>query len=277
MAHRDHHRLGHLLAAGLRGRSGREPVATPWGDALRLARHVRGRRGAAHLPPRARATSRLSNHVTHRANIAALRAARRDAGVLAVTVCGAVDPSVELGSLVCFDDLHFLANRLADGALCTFHHRAGRPRRGHWIYEDPFSAAAARGAARRRRGGRRRGPRRRLLRPRRRAALQHQGRDPRARGLRRDRRLADRRAGDRAVRARRSCRTRCSATRPTTPTASRTRRRRSQTLIEHDGREHGDVRAPCSRPRCRGSTGRRSLPPASSIASTPTDLYREVC
>ena len=61
--------------------------------------------------------------------------------MLAVTVCGAVDPSVELGSLICFDDLHFLANRLADGSLCTFHDRAGRPRRGHWIYEDPYSPA----------------------------------------------------------------------------------------------------------------------------------------
>ncbi len=58
-----------------------------------------------------------------------------------MTVCGAVDPSVELGSLICFDDLHFLANRLADGAICTFYDRPGDPRRGHWIYEDPYSPA----------------------------------------------------------------------------------------------------------------------------------------
>ena len=60
--------------------------------------------------------------------------------MLAVTVCGAVDPSVELGSVVCFDDLHFLANRLGDGELCTFYPEPGDPRRGHWIFEDPFSA-----------------------------------------------------------------------------------------------------------------------------------------
>ena len=61
-----------------------------------------------------------------------------------MTVCGAVDPAVELGSLVCFDDLHFLANRLGDGELCTFYAEPGDPLRGHWIFEDPFSARAAR-------------------------------------------------------------------------------------------------------------------------------------
>ena len=83
---------------------------------------------------------RLSNHVTHRANIAALHQLGA-AGAVAVTVCGAVDPEVELGSLICFDDLHFLANRLADGTMCTFYDRPGDPRRGHWIYEDPYSPA----------------------------------------------------------------------------------------------------------------------------------------
>ena len=74
--------------------------------------------------------------------------------MLAVTVCGAVDPSAELGSLVCFDDLHFLSNRLPDGSLCTFFTEPGARERGHWIYECPFSAdlraRAARGARRRR-------------------------------------------------------------------------------------------------------------------------------
>lgn len=86
---------------------------------------------------------RLSNHVEHRRNILALK----DAGVscvIAVTVCGAVDPSVELGSLICFDDLHFLANRLPDGSLCTLYDTPGDPRRGHWIYDRPFSAEVRR-------------------------------------------------------------------------------------------------------------------------------------
>jgi purine nucleoside phosphorylase len=76
--------------------------------------------------------------VTHRANIAAFRELGADC-VLAVTVCGAVDPELPLGSLVVFDDLHFLANRLPDGSLCTFYDTPGDPMRGHWIYEGPFS------------------------------------------------------------------------------------------------------------------------------------------
>jgi purine nucleoside phosphorylase len=76
--------------------------------------------------------------VTHRANIAALRELDADC-VLATTVCGAVDASLPLGSLVVFDDLHFLQNRLPDGSLCTFYEEPGNPLRGHWIYAGPFS------------------------------------------------------------------------------------------------------------------------------------------
>jgi purine nucleoside phosphorylase len=81
---------------------------------------------------------RLSNHVEHRANVLALKEAEVD-GVLGVTVCGAVDGDVELGTLIVFDDLHFLTNRLADGSICTIYDTPGEPGRGHWIYEKPFS------------------------------------------------------------------------------------------------------------------------------------------
>ena len=94
-------------------------------DVLHISRHEEGHR-------------RLSNHVAHRANITALQHLEADA-VVGVTVCGAVDPTVPLGSLIVFDDLHFLGNRLADGALCTLYDEAGDPLRGHWIYEAPFS------------------------------------------------------------------------------------------------------------------------------------------
>jgi purine nucleoside phosphorylase len=82
----------------------------------------------------------VSHQVTHRANVLALRELRVDA-VLAVTVCGTCDPHAELGSLVVFDDLHFLQNRLPDGRLCTLHDEPGAPGRGHWVFEDPFSPA----------------------------------------------------------------------------------------------------------------------------------------
>jgi purine nucleoside phosphorylase len=75
--------------------------------------------------------------------VCALKEAGADC-VVGVTVCGAVDPTVPLGSLVVFDDLHFLANRLADGSLCTFHDTPGARGRGHWIFEGPFSAEVRR-------------------------------------------------------------------------------------------------------------------------------------
>jgi len=97
-------------------------------DALHVSRH-----GAGHV--------RLSNHVTHRANIWALAELGASA-VVGCTACGAVDASLELGSLVVFDDLHFAANRLPDGSICTFFTEPGDGRRGHWIlHGGPFSAA----------------------------------------------------------------------------------------------------------------------------------------
>lgn len=95
-------------------------------DALHVSRHLEG-----HV--------RLSNQVTHRANIWALAELGAQA-VIACTACGAVDHSLELGSLVVFEDLHFPSNRLPDGSLCTFSIEPGVPRRGHWIlHGGPFS------------------------------------------------------------------------------------------------------------------------------------------
>jgi purine nucleoside phosphorylase len=129
--------------------SGPEPVATDWGEAL-VSRGEWAGVEVLHISRHGAGHPRLSNHVTHRANIAALKALGAR-GVLAVTVCGAVDPATELGSLVCFDDLHFLSNRLPDGDLCTFYTEPGAVERGHWIYEGPFSgelrAALLAGAA----------------------------------------------------------------------------------------------------------------------------------
>jgi purine nucleoside phosphorylase len=116
-----------------------EDVDTEWGPA-RITRGAFAGVDVVHVSRHGEGHVRLSNHVTHRANVAALKDAGCDA-VVAVTVCGAVDPSVGLGSLVVFDDLHFLSNRLADGSLCTFHAAAGDERRAHWIYEDPYAPA----------------------------------------------------------------------------------------------------------------------------------------
>jgi len=86
---------------------------------------------------------RLSSQVNHRANVLALREAGAEV-VLAATICGAVDPGLELGELIVFDDLHFLANRLPDGSICSLYDRPGLPGRGHWVYEGPFSESLRR-------------------------------------------------------------------------------------------------------------------------------------
>jgi 5'-methylthioadenosine phosphorylase len=114
-----------------------ERVGTPYGDAL-VSRGAAGAVEVLHVSRHEEGHKRLSNHVSHRANIAALKQLGADC-VVAVTVCGAVDRSVALGSLIVFDDLHFLANRLADGSLCTFHDTPGVGGRGHWIFDSPFA------------------------------------------------------------------------------------------------------------------------------------------
>jgi purine nucleoside phosphorylase len=114
----------------------REQVGTRFGDALVTRADVDGVE-VLHLSRHGEGHKRLSNHVTHRANVVALKELGADC-VLGVTVCGAVDPTLPLGSLVVFDDLHFLVNRLADGSICTLYDTPGDPQRGHWIYESPF-------------------------------------------------------------------------------------------------------------------------------------------
>src|SRR3954471_9601363 len=135
--------IGIITGSGtysLPGFEGGEPqmVDSMWGETL-VTRGTLAGAEVLHISRHEEGHVRLSNHVTHRANIAALRklGAR---GIIAVTVCGAVDPTVPLGSLIVFDDLHFLANRLPDGSLCTFHDTPGASGRGHWIFESPFSA-----------------------------------------------------------------------------------------------------------------------------------------
>ncbi|MGI8506553.1 MAG: MTAP family purine nucleoside phosphorylase [Solirubrobacteraceae bacterium] len=113
-------------------------VKTPFGD----TEVSRGRIGGAevlHISRHGVDHRRLSNQVRHRANIWALNELGARA-VIGCTACGAVDPSLELGSLVVFDDLHFSSNRLPDGSLCTFFVAPGDTARGHWIlHGGPFS------------------------------------------------------------------------------------------------------------------------------------------
>jgi purine nucleoside phosphorylase len=114
-------------------------VETRWG----VAAVTRGRFAGVdvlHVSRHGPGHARLSNHVDHRANVAALRELGARAAI-GCTACGIVDHEVAPGSLIVFDDLHFPVNRLPDGSLCTLYDTPGEPGRGHWIYDRPFSAA----------------------------------------------------------------------------------------------------------------------------------------
>jgi 5'-methylthioadenosine phosphorylase len=135
-------RIGIITGSGtyaLPGLDGGAPeeVATPFGPATVTSGRLDGNE-VLHIARHGEGHRRLSSAVTHQANVAALRERGADA-ILAVSVCGALDPELELGSLIVFDDLYFLSNRLPDGSLCTLHTEPGAPGRGHWIFDRPFS------------------------------------------------------------------------------------------------------------------------------------------
>lgn len=114
-------------------------LETPYGDAT-VTRGSYSGVEAIHVSRHLDGHVRLSNHVTHRANIWALNELGARA-VIGCTACGAVDATLELGSLVVFDDLHFPSNRLPDGSLCTFFTEPGDAARAHWIlHGGPYSA-----------------------------------------------------------------------------------------------------------------------------------------
>ena len=115
-----------------------EQVSTPFGD-TELTRGALAGVAVVHVSRHRAGHMLLSSSVSHRANIWALKHAGATA-VIGCTACGAVDPTVELGSLIVFDDLHFPVNRLPDGSLCTFFTEPGDPIRAHWIlHGSPFS------------------------------------------------------------------------------------------------------------------------------------------
>jgi 5'-methylthioadenosine phosphorylase len=114
-----------------------EAVATAHGKVDVSLGRIAGQ-AVAHVPRHGAGHARLSHQTTPRATVAAL-AELGACAVVATTVCGAVDPTLELGSLVVFDDLHFPGNRMADGSLCTLFTSPDREDRGHWIFSTPFA------------------------------------------------------------------------------------------------------------------------------------------
>ena len=112
-------------------------VATPWGEAV-VTRGTYGGEEILHVSRHGPGHARLSSSVNHRANVWAMKELGA-AAVVGCTACGVVEPEVELGTLVIFDDLHFISNRLPDGSLCTLHTEPGARGRGHWVFDAPFA------------------------------------------------------------------------------------------------------------------------------------------
>ncbi len=136
-------RIGVLTGSGTYSLPGFETaravlVSTPFGD-VEVSEGRWNRVEVCHVARHGAGHARLSNLVNHRGNVWALR--ERGVGcVVGLTACGAVDPDLELGSLVVFDDMHFVSNRLPDGSLCTFFDAPGDPQRGHWVlHGGPYS------------------------------------------------------------------------------------------------------------------------------------------
>jgi 5'-methylthioadenosine phosphorylase len=148
--------LGVLTGSGFYRVAGgvERDLETPFGP-VTVARAERSGQQVVAISRHGAGHDRLSNHVEHRANIWALRAAGANA-VVATTTVGVLDAAIPLGTPIVFDDLLFLSNRLPDGSLATFFTTPGDPERGHWIPTEPFApvlrqllleAAARAGAA----------------------------------------------------------------------------------------------------------------------------------
>jgi 5'-methylthioadenosine phosphorylase len=117
-----------------------EPVTvrTPYGEVAATRGSYAGV-AAVHVSRHGPGHVRLSSGVNHRGNLWALKELGASA-VIGCTACGAVDPTISLGSLIVFDDLHFTVNRLPDGSICTFFTDEGDAARGHWVlHGGPFS------------------------------------------------------------------------------------------------------------------------------------------
>lgn len=80
----------------------------------------------------------LPNMINHRANLLALKELSTKA-LVGMTVCGVLDPAIPLTKLAVFEDFYFPDNRLPNGEACTIYDEIGERKRGHYIFDKPFS------------------------------------------------------------------------------------------------------------------------------------------
>jgi len=112
-------------------------IETEYGAAFLRTGHFAGKRMAL-LARHGQGHKILPNMINHRANLLALRELEAK-GIVATTVCGVLDPQIPLTKLAVFDDFYFPDNRLPNGEACTIYDKIGDKKRGHYIFDNPFS------------------------------------------------------------------------------------------------------------------------------------------
>ena len=88
----------------------------------------------------------LPNMINHRANISALNNLGVEL-IIGTSVMGIIDPDLPLAKLMLFNDLYYPDNRLPSGEMCTIYTGPADAKRGHYIFDTPFSKNANRIAA----------------------------------------------------------------------------------------------------------------------------------
>lgn len=112
-------------------------IGTECGAASLRTGHVAGKR-VAFIARHGQGHKMLPNMINYRANLLALKELEAK-GIVATTVCGVLDPQIPLTKLAVFDDFYFPDNRLPNGEACTIYSKVGDKKRGHYIFEKPFS------------------------------------------------------------------------------------------------------------------------------------------
>jgi len=112
-------------------------VATYFGEVILDIIELKGKE-IAHISRHGKNHEILSSQINHRANIAALSSLGVKL-IIGTTVCGITNVKLELAKILLFNDLFYPDNRLPNGELCTFFTKIGDPKRGHFMFANPFS------------------------------------------------------------------------------------------------------------------------------------------
>lgn len=81
---------------------------------------------------------RLPNLIPYLEIIRVLKILEADL-IIGTSIMGVLDASLPLANLFLFDDLYFPDNRLPDGRLCSLYTKAQDKKRGHYLFNTPFS------------------------------------------------------------------------------------------------------------------------------------------